>query len=68
MLKKLMTKGQCDTLDQCGKGIFQNMNRSGLALTARHRPREKYPMSFRPDASALRIVFEVSAFRYGICD
>src|SRR6266704_6508657 len=24
--KKLMTKCQCDTLDQCGKGIFRNMN------------------------------------------
>src|SRR6266566_3723039 len=26
VLKKLMTKCQCDTLDQCGKGIFQSMN------------------------------------------
>ncbi len=25
LLKKLMTKCQCDTLDQCGKGILQNM-------------------------------------------
>src|SRR5947208_11567489 len=27
VLNKLMTKCRCDTLDQCGKGIFQNMNR-----------------------------------------
>jgi DNA-binding transcriptional MerR regulator len=26
LLKRLMTKCRCDTLDQCGKGIFQNMN------------------------------------------
>jgi MerR family redox-sensitive transcriptional activator SoxR len=26
LLKKLMTKCRCDTLDQCGKGILQNMN------------------------------------------
>src|SRR5499425_1579315 len=26
LLKKLMTKCRCDTLDQCGKGIFQSMN------------------------------------------
>jgi MerR family redox-sensitive transcriptional activator SoxR len=28
MLTKLITKCRCDTLDQCGKGIFQNMNKS----------------------------------------
>jgi MerR family redox-sensitive transcriptional activator SoxR len=33
LLKKLMTKCRCDTLDQCGKGIFQNMN-SGVVATA----------------------------------
>jgi MerR family redox-sensitive transcriptional activator SoxR len=27
VLKKLMTKCRCETLDQCGKGIFQSMNR-----------------------------------------
>src|SRR5215510_9612849 len=27
VLKKLMTKCQCDTLDQCGRRIFQSMNR-----------------------------------------
>src|SRR6266851_5591218 len=49
VLKKLMTKCQCDTLDQCGKGIFQNMNRDVVArpLLASHRHREKYPTSLR---------------------
>ena len=27
LLKRLMTKCRCDTLDQCGKGIFQNLER-----------------------------------------
>lgn len=27
LLRRLMIKCRCDTLDQCGKGIFQNMNR-----------------------------------------
>src|SRR6195256_1256907 len=31
VLRKLMTKCQCDTLDQCGKGIFQSMNRDVVA-------------------------------------
>ena len=31
LLKRLMTKCQCDTLDQCGKGMFQNMNRNVAA-------------------------------------
>jgi DNA-binding transcriptional MerR regulator len=26
LLKKMMTKCHCDTLDQCGKGIFLSMN------------------------------------------
>jgi DNA-binding transcriptional MerR regulator len=26
LLRKLMSRCRCDTLDQCGKGIFQNMN------------------------------------------
>jgi len=49
VLKKLMTKCQCDTLDQCGKGIFQNMNRDVVAmpLVASHRRPEKYPKSVR---------------------
>src|ERR1700688_1074277 len=49
VLKKLMTKCRCDTLDQCGKGIFQSMNRDvvGRSLLASHRHREKYPTSLR---------------------
>ena len=49
VLRKLMTKCQCDTLDQCGKGIFQNMNRDVVArpLLASHRRRQKYPTSVR---------------------
>jgi MerR family transcriptional regulator, redox-sensitive transcriptional activator SoxR len=36
VLKKLMTKCRCDTLDQCGKGIFQSMNRdAAVRLRAR---------------------------------
>jgi len=31
LLKKLMTKCRCDTLDQCGKSIFQSMNRDVVA-------------------------------------
>jgi hypothetical protein len=34
VLKKLMTKCRCDTLDQCGKGIFQRMNRDVVARPA----------------------------------
>jgi DNA-binding transcriptional MerR regulator len=49
VLTKLMTKCRCDTLDQCGKGIFQNMNRDVVVepLLASHRRREKYPTSLR---------------------
>src|SRR6202023_2202154 len=45
VLRKLMTKCQCDTLDQCGKGIFQSMNRDVVArpLDASHRRRENFP-------------------------
>src|ERR1700758_388642 len=31
VLKKLMTKCRCDTLDQCGKAMFQNMNKDAVA-------------------------------------
>jgi MerR family redox-sensitive transcriptional activator SoxR len=50
VLRKLMTKCQCDTLDQCGKRIFQNMNTDVVArpLVATHRRREKYPSVVRP--------------------
>jgi MerR family redox-sensitive transcriptional activator SoxR len=49
VLKKLMTKCRCDTLDQCGKGIFQRMNRDAVArpLQASHQHREKYRPSLR---------------------
>ena|SRR6266705_5648952 len=49
VLKKLMTKCRCDTLDQCGKGIFQSMNREVVArsLPPSHRPREKYARNLR---------------------
>jgi MerR family redox-sensitive transcriptional activator SoxR len=43
VLKKLMTKCRCETLDQCGKGIFQNMNRDVAArsLLGGHGRRER---------------------------
>ena len=49
LLKKLMTKCRCDTLDQCGKGMFQSMNRDVVArpLPASHPHRKKYPTSLR---------------------
>jgi len=49
VLKKLKTKCRCDTLDQCGKGIFEGMNRDFVArpLPASHRHRGKYPSSLR---------------------
>ena len=49
VLKQLMTKCKCDTLDQCGKGIFQSMDRDVVAgpLPSNHRHREKYPTSLR---------------------
>src|SRR5258708_39308216 len=42
VLTKLMTKCQCDTLDQCGKGIFRSMTRDVVAkrLPANHRHRQ----------------------------
>ena len=49
VLKKLMTKCRCDTLDQCGKSMFQSMNGDAAArsLLASHRNREKYPTRLR---------------------
>ena len=32
LLKQLMTKCRCDTLDQCGKGIFHSMKRDPPAM------------------------------------
>jgi MerR family redox-sensitive transcriptional activator SoxR len=48
-LKKLMTKCRCDTLDECGKGMFQNMNRDVAArpLHGGHRRRGRSSMSSR---------------------
>lgn len=41
VLKKLMTRCRCDTLDQCGKGIFHSMQRDAAAmpLLPKHRAR-----------------------------
>src|SRR3984893_802830 len=49
VLTKLMAKCRCETLDQCGKGIFQSMNRDVAArpLPASHRHRKKHPTSLR---------------------
>jgi len=46
VLKKLMTKCRCDTLDQCGEAMFQNMNKDVVArpLPASRRP-GKYSLS-----------------------
>lgn len=30
VLKKMMTKCRCDTLDQCGEGIYRSMNRNAV--------------------------------------
>lgn len=48
-LRTLTTECRCDTLDQCGKGMFQNMNRGVVsrALPPSHRGREKYSTSLR---------------------
>jgi len=49
VLKKLMTKCRCDTLDQCGKGISQSINRDVVTrpLPASPRHREKYAKNLR---------------------
>jgi MerR family redox-sensitive transcriptional activator SoxR len=49
VLKKLTTKCQCDTLDQCGKGIFRNMCKDAVVrpLPATHRHRGKHSTSLR---------------------
>lgn len=49
LLKKLMTRCRCDTLDQCGKAILQSMNTDGAARSTRasHRPRQEYPTTLR---------------------
>jgi hypothetical protein len=52
VLRKLMTKCQCDTLDQCGKGIFQNMNRDVVARAgirfAFKQPARRVPPDLSP--------------------
>jgi MerR family transcriptional regulator, redox-sensitive transcriptional activator SoxR len=49
LLRKLMTKCHCDTLDQCGKGIFQRMDRDFVArpFLANRRDRGKYSVYLR---------------------
>jgi len=49
LLKKLMTKCHCDTLDQCGKGIFRNMDKDPAArpILASRRDRGKYSIDLR---------------------
>jgi MerR family transcriptional regulator, redox-sensitive transcriptional activator SoxR len=49
VLKRLMTKCRCDTLDQCGKRMFQSMNGNVVArpFLASRRHRGKYPPSLR---------------------
>ena len=49
ILQMMMTKCQCDTLDKCGKRIFQRMSRDSVPvpLHASHRHRRKYPTASR---------------------
>ena len=49
ILQRLMTECRCETLDQCGKGIFQGMKRDVGAkrLLGSHRQREKYRTGLR---------------------
>jgi MerR family transcriptional regulator, redox-sensitive transcriptional activator SoxR len=49
LLKELMTKCHCDTLDQCGRGIFRSMDKDLVAkpLLASRRPRKQYSIDLR---------------------
>ena len=49
LLRKLMSNCRCQTLDQCGKAIFQSMNGDVLAraLPASHKHRRKYSIGLR---------------------
>ena len=38
LLNKMMTKCRCETLDQCGKGIFRTMNRNVVAKRPPAKP------------------------------
>jgi MerR family transcriptional regulator, redox-sensitive transcriptional activator SoxR len=44
LLKKLMTKCRCDTLDQCGKGIFRSVDKDLVArpILACRRTQKQY--------------------------
>jgi MerR family redox-sensitive transcriptional activator SoxR len=44
LLRKLITKCRCDTLDQCGKGMFERMNRDVASgpLIGVHQRRKNY--------------------------
>ena len=39
LLRQLRTKCKCETLDQCGRSIFQNMRKNGRSTGPRHVPR-----------------------------
>jgi MerR family transcriptional regulator, redox-sensitive transcriptional activator SoxR len=49
LLKKLMTKCRCDTLDQCGKSIFRSMDKDLVArpIHASRRHRKQYSIDLR---------------------
>jgi MerR family redox-sensitive transcriptional activator SoxR len=49
LLKKLMRKCHCDTLDQCGKGIFRSIDKNLAArpFLASHRHRGNYSIDLR---------------------
>lgn len=49
LLKRLVTRCRCETLDQCGKAMFQNMRRDFQAkpLLLSQRQREKYRTRLR---------------------
>jgi len=49
LLKKLMTKCRCDTLDECGKVILRSMNRDvlGTPLPATYRHGKRSSVSLR---------------------
>jgi MerR family transcriptional regulator, redox-sensitive transcriptional activator SoxR len=49
LLRNLMTKCHCDTLDQCGKGIFQRMDKDFVArpILASRRHRKQYSIDLR---------------------
>lgn len=48
LLKKLMSNCRCDTLDQCGRGIFERMVRDGVStpLLRNIRGKGRYPSRF----------------------